>query len=383
MNFDDFEIRDWPRVVVDNAEVGSVFFAASVVAFLMFGWILLPVYSLIVFGGFLYAVSDIARRIARGGTCTYNPDLTGKTVIVTGANSGIGLVTTSRLANMGATVIMACRNPNKADSAVQQIYAEVSKTRGEMTAKQVISRIVVKELDLTSFESIRSFAQSIEVVDVLVNNGGIGFCDFSLIKPCKNATFAIEAQFLSNHLGHFLLTQLLLDKLKASEDPRIVVVSSLAHSSAKKVELYTDKAKYDRSQPYPSSKLANLLFARELHRKLNESGGSKIKVAAVHPGTIPTDFIKHIISPSTLRMINPIAQHFWKILPQCAETSVYCAIHPDVISGQYYSECKATVSTITGNNMKAAANLWVLSETLIQAAESGSPFTHIDREKKE
>jgi NAD(P)-dependent dehydrogenase (short-subunit alcohol dehydrogenase family) len=121
-------------------------------------------------------------------------------------------------------------------------------------------------------------------------------------------------------------------------------VSSGAHATVGKVNLY------NRRNSYPSTKLANVLFARELDRRLKKSGDKAIKVVSLHPGLVPTEFIQHVLNPDLLRLTEPISQHIWKVVPQCAETSVYCAFHPDVVPGGYYSAV-VQLSPLTRENI--------------------------------
>ncbi|MBP8882485.1 MAG: SDR family NAD(P)-dependent oxidoreductase, partial [Dermatophilaceae bacterium] len=197
------------------------------------------------------------------------PDLTGVTAIVTGANSGIGLVTARELAGHGARVILACRNLAAAESASFEIVGD---TR-------------VEELDLSSLASVRAFAERWEgPLDLLVNNAGV-------MTPPKYRQTAdgFELQFGTNHLGHFALTGLLLPALLAgggssTRAPRVVTVSSIAHFGGNEAVLEGNpEAAYSPQKTYSQSKLANLLFARELQRRATAAGSPLVSTAA-HPG---------------------------------------------------------------------------------------------------
>uniref|UniRef100_A0A8D8Q4Y1 Retinol dehydrogenase 13 n=1 Tax=Cacopsylla melanoneura TaxID=428564 RepID=A0A8D8Q4Y1_9HEMI len=200
------------------------------------------------------------------GGVKYEEDVSarGKIVVVTGANSGIGKATARELARRKAKVIMACRDLEKCEKARREIIVE-SKNK----------YVVCKKCDLASQESIRAFAEQVKKenkkIHVLINNAGISGCRKMLTQEL------IEMQLGVNHMGHFLLTMLLLDKLKDSAPSRVVNVSSVAHKrgTINKEDLNSEKS-YDRSQAYNQSKLANVLFTRELAKRL-EGNVEKLK----------------------------------------------------------------------------------------------------------
>lgn len=196
------------------------------------------------------------------------PDQTGRTFIVTGANSGLGAATVRALAGAGANVVLACRNVAKA----------------EQVAAPLGDRAVVRKLDLADLASVREFAEATDRADVLINNAGV------MALPELRTADGFEMQVGTNHLGHFALTGLLLDKISE----RIVTVASSAHIIGKidLDDLNWERRKYHRWQAYGQAKLANLMFARELHRRLTAAGSSKISVAA-HPGYASTDLQSH------------------------------------------------------------------------------------------
>ena len=178
------------------------------------------------------------------------PDQSGRRVIVTGANSGLGLITARELARKGATVVLACRNVRKGEAAL----ADVRAAGGEAELAQ---------LDLADLASVRAFAAArTEPVDLLVNNAGI------MAPPRGTTADGFELQFGTNHLGHFALTGLLLDRLLAGTAPRVVTLSSLMHRYGR-LQL-EGKQRYNRWRVYGTSKLANLLFMRELDRRARE-----------------------------------------------------------------------------------------------------------------
>ncbi len=196
------------------------------------------------------------------------PDLTGRTYIVTGANSGLGAATTRALTGAGARVIMACRNEVKAHAVAAEM--------GE--------RAQVRRLDLADLASIRDFADGIESADVLINNAGI------MAVPMRRTADGFEMQLGTNHLGHFALTGLLLDKIRE----RVVTVSSGAHAIGR-IDLADpnwERRRYQRWAAYGQSKLANLMFAYELQRRLAAAGSPKLSLAA-HPGYAATELQSH------------------------------------------------------------------------------------------
>lgn len=206
------------------------------------------------------------------------PDLKGKVCIVTGANSGLGYHTTLELARRHARVVMACRNEEKAEEARQSILQEAPS-----------AQLDIFPLDLASFESIRIFAtaftERFERLNVLINNAGIGGFPFGKTKD------GFEAQFGVNHLGHFLLTGLLLPVIEATENARVVTVSSIMQAVGKHdfSDINYERKTYNKWHAYGRSKLANALFANELDRRFRKNEVPAISVG-VHPGYSSTSF---------------------------------------------------------------------------------------------
>jgi NAD(P)-dependent dehydrogenase (short-subunit alcohol dehydrogenase family) len=199
------------------------------------------------------------------------PDLTGKTVVVTGANSGIGFHTAKHLAGHGAHVVLACRNTEAADAAAAKISGSTE----------------VAELDLASLESVRRFAQHIDrPVDLLINNAGV------MTPPrYRETTDGFELQYGTNHLGHVALTARLLPRLLAAPAPRVVAVASVAHHAGNESVLDGNpEATYRPNVAYGNTKLANLLFARELQRRA-AAAGSRLTATAAHPGVAATNLV--------------------------------------------------------------------------------------------
>ncbi|MDV3129041.1 oxidoreductase [Mycobacterium sp. 21AC1] len=197
------------------------------------------------------------------------PSFTGRTVVVTGANSGLGLITARELARVGAKVIVAVRNLDKGTAAA---------------ATMTGGTVEVRKLDLQSLDSVREFADTVETVDVLVNNAGI------MAVPLSRTAEGFESQIGTNHLGHFTLTNLLLPKVSE----RVVTVSSLMHwiGYLSLQDLNWKSRPYSAWRAYGQSKLANLLFTSELQRRLTASGSPVLAVAA-HPGYSATNLQGH------------------------------------------------------------------------------------------
>ncbi len=210
-----------------------------------------------------------------GWTLDDIPDLTGKIMIVTGANSGLGFETTRELSKKGATVIMACRNKKKAEDARKRILEVVP-----------FADLEIMELDVSNQKSVADFAEAYktkyERLDALVNNAGI------MAAPYKISEDGFENHFATNYLGHFSLTGRLLDVLESTPGARVVSVSSIAYFFGNKIDFdtisYVDEKKYQKWHAYGRSKMECLLYAYEMDRRLKATGKSTLSVAA-HPGT--------------------------------------------------------------------------------------------------
>ena len=295
----------------------------------------------------------LLRSYFGGGVCNYKAKLEGKTVIVTGANTGIGRETALDLAGRGARVILACRNISKADVAAKDIQNKTGN-----------SKVIVKELDLASLRSVRKFASEIneseERLDILVNNAGIMRCPYGTTED------GFEMQLGVNHLGHFLLTNLLLDKLQKSQPSRIINVSSLAHTRGKICfDDLQSKREYSPGPAYAQSKLANVLFTRELSKKLDSTD---ITVTAVHPGVVKTELGRHLsLSKSYLARFSlaPIVWLVFKTPRQGAQTTIHCAVADDIESGVYYSDCKSKDPAEQAKDDGVAKKLWEISAALV------------------
>lgn len=286
-------------------------------------------------------------------------DATALTAIVTGGTSGIGTETVRVLALRGAQVFMPARNVESGNRVKEALLKE------NPTAK-----VDVMELDVSSLKSVYKFAASFkslnQPLNILINNAGIMACPFQLSED------GIELQFATNHLGHFLLTNLLLDKLKATAKEtgiqgRIINVSSTAHRRAPKegiqFDKINDKSSYSPFQAYGQSKLANILHANELARRLKDEEAN-VTVNSLHPGVIPTNIVRHmkmLAFPATL------VKFLLKSIPQGAATTCYLALHPNLngISGKYFSDCEEAKPTPNATNPALARQLWDFSEKLV------------------
>ncbi|XP_017061483.1 retinol dehydrogenase 13 [Drosophila ficusphila] len=294
----------------------------------------------------------LLKEYMQGGKFTKNTDETGKVFIVTGANTGIGKETALEIARRGGTVYMACRDLNRCERARKEIVKETNN-------QNVFSR----ELDLSSQDSIRAFVAGFKKeqnkLDVLINNAGVMRCPKTLTKE------GIELQLGVNHIGHFLLTNLLLDLLKKSAPSRIVVVSSLAHArgSINVADLNSEKT-YDEGLAYSQSKLANVLFTRELATRLEGSG---VTVNSLHPGVVDTELGRNWAFFQTNLVQYFIKPMIWPLLktPKSgAQTSLYAALDPELkdVTGLYFSDCKPKTVAPAALDKAIGKFLWTESE---------------------
>ncbi|MFX0052403.1 MAG: oxidoreductase [Candidatus Hermodarchaeota archaeon] len=288
------------------------------------------------------------------------PDLTGKVIIVTGANSGVGFEAAKEFARKGAETILACRNMEKANKAANKIKKEIPK-----------ANTVVMHLDLSSLKSVHQFAEEFKAhysqLNILLNNAGIMFVPYSTTED------GFETQVGINHFGHFALTGLLFDLLKNTPGARVANVSSNGHTmGGMNFENFNYKAgkNYSRLGAYGRSKLANLLFTYELDRRFKKANINAIAVAA-HPGLSNTNLVRQwyfrILKPLIWRVL------FWRV--QSAHMgslpSLRAATDPSVSGGEYYGPRKGSrghpvkvESNSASHNRIDAKKLWELSEKL-------------------
>ncbi len=281
-------------------------------------------------------------------------DQTGKTVFITGANTGIGFEAAKVLAGKGARVLLGCRSPEKADDAKARIADEHPEAEVE-----------VVEIDLADLASVRRAAERVAQeprLDVLVNNAGVMFPPRQLTKD------GFELQLGVNHLGHFALAGHLIDKLERTEGSRIVIVSSNAHKGAKIIfdDLNAERS-YNKLERYSMSKLANLLHMYELDRRLRAKGSGTI-AAAAHPGGSDTDLWRHL--PQWARPLMPLARPFINSSAQGAWPTLLAATAGGVEGGQYFGPARffevvgparQVDSSARSKDPELAQKLWDLS----------------------
>jgi len=282
-------------------------------------------------------------------------DMHGKTVVVTGGNSGIGFETAAELASMGARVLVTARNADKGRAAL----AALSQRAGEKGSVQLVV------FDLADLGSVRrGAAEILELaprLDVLVNNAGL------VLSERVETVDGYEATFAINHLGPFLLTNLLLERIRSSAPARIVSVASTAHASARKGIPFDDlqSARHYRGmRVYGESKLANILFTLELARRLEGSG---VTANSLHPGTVRTGYGADGDARGLLAFGIKIASPFFLSPANGARTSVFLASSPEVegVNGEYFVKCKARQPKRWAQDADAAARLWRVSEELV------------------
>jgi NAD(P)-dependent dehydrogenase (short-subunit alcohol dehydrogenase family) len=260
----------------------------------------------------------------------FEKDLSGQIYIITGANSGSGFATTKQLAKQGAQVVGACRRVNAGNEA----FAELDNLRGT---------IEVMELDLASLASVRRFADAFlakyDRLDGLVNNAGV------MMSPESRTEDGFETQFGINYLGHFLLTELLLDTLQASTPSRIINVSSMAHAGMSGIygeidfdDLHFDKKEYHPGQAYANSKFANVLHALDLSRRLEGTG---VSAFSVHPGWIRSNLAQGALRFAQNVLLRPFSGMLGTMSWfEGAQTSLHCLLDDNAPnhSGAYYSQ---------------------------------------------
>ncbi|BBZ37963.1 SDR family NAD(P)-dependent oxidoreductase [Mycobacterium conspicuum] len=294
--------------------------------------------------GFASTVDDVIAGV----------DLTGKTAVVTGASSGLGLQTVTTLASAGAHVIATVRDPDSVH----------------------VDGVAVTALDLARLDSVRAAAQAIAAqhqrVDILINNAGVMFT------PPMTTADGFELQFGVNHLGHFLLTTLLLPPLRAaaaaSGDARVVTLSSEAHRNwgIDLDDIDFERRGYDTFLAYGQAKSANVLMTVELHRRFGAEG---ITALAVHPGTCATNLARYMDRATLKKMFAMSPETFapenMKTVAQAAATTVWAATEPSLAGrgGAYLADCQVAQAADAATDPVAAQRLWALSERLIVGVE--------------
>eukprot|EP01124_Arcella_intermedia_P005279 TRINITY_DN13116_c0_g1_i1.p1 TRINITY_DN13116_c0_g1~~TRINITY_DN13116_c0_g1_i1.p1 ORF type:complete len:320 (-),score=49.34 TRINITY_DN13116_c0_g1_i1:82-1041(-) len=291
----------------------------------------------------------VGKWYLNGGVNPYHPSLEGRVVVVTGAYAGIGFETTRELVRLGAHVVLGCRDEKRAGVALGRIKAE-----GYSGTCEFI------RLDLSSRASIEEFAKTFKSrhgkLHILINNAGVMAC------PQWNTSEGFEMQFGTNHLGHFLLTYLLIDPLQAAAPSRVVVVSSRSHEKAtiNFTDVHFKRRSYSAAEAYGQSKLANILFTKEFSNKFAEKG---ITAYCLHPGVVRTELSRHF-NHTVLCLLSPLIWYFTKSPQRGAQTSLYCALAPNIEkhSGKYFTDCALATPAPEAEDDGLAKKLWYYSE---------------------
>ena len=300
------------------------------------------------------------RPLASPWTAAQIPDQTGRLAVVTGANSGLGLVTARELARAGAKVVMTARNSAKGEEAVRTVQARAPDADVEL-----------EQLDLADLGSVRSFAERVtgrdDGVDLLVNNAGV------MATPRRETADGFELQFGTNHLGHFALTGLLLPVMEGREDARVVTLSSGAHKGGRiSFDNLRGGRRYFRWRAYAQSKLANLLFALELDRRLR-AAGSTVKSLAAHPGYSATNLQSSGPPTVDALLMAPVNRFYAQSDEMGALCTLYAATVPGLAGGTYigpdgFAEMRGHPVPVPPNanarDEAVARRLWEVSEEL-------------------
>ncbi|XP_048853867.1 dehydrogenase/reductase SDR family member 13-like [Brienomyrus brachyistius] len=314
---------------------------------------LLPAAVLLVAIYALYAL--ITETFFRRSVCVSGAAMPGRTVIITGGNTGIGKATAKELARRGARVILACRNQERAEAAIRDVERETGS-----------NQVVYLQLDLGSLQSVRSFADTFlktePRLDLLINNAGL------VADGRTKDGFGVE--FGVNHLGHFLLTCLLLERLKEGAGGRVITLSSVAHRWGRvdfdellaTKDLGSGRYSWQFFQAYCNSKLCNVLFTRELARRLR---GTTVSCYSVHPGIVRTELSRHVSLWQKV-FIEPVSRLFFLDPEEGAQTTLHCALQEGLepLSGQYFTCCLPQELGAHARNDAVARKLWEVSERL-------------------
>jgi len=319
--------------------ISANFIGASFLRFYLGGWPLSIFWSIIYFG----FATIINHALSSGSSYLPMKNLNGKTVIITGAATGIGRVCAIRLARLGARVIVGIRGRERAEKIAKEMIDE---SNG--------GTVIGFEFDLSNSKIIKEFTEKIDRVDILINNAG------SLKDSFDITIDGIETQFQTNYLGHFYLTKLLLSKLE--KDGRIVNVSSLVHHVTQPADLDYSfsrlKSNYNTMKAYGFSKIAQIYHANELTRRYN------VKAYSLHPGTIvKTELNKHR-NWFALNFLQ-IFSIFGKNLEQGAMTTLFCALSDDAQPGCFHSDCHVRRPSSLALDQRRSEECWNETERMI------------------
>ncbi|KAL7672831.1 hypothetical protein ACOME3_007711 [Neoechinorhynchus agilis] len=280
--------------------------------------------------------------------CECETRLDGKTVVITGANVGIGFETARSLAARGCKLIMACRNEEKASKALDELKNEFPN-----------ADLSYKIMDLNSLQSVKTCGEEIskenEKIDILINNAGI------ITSPTLTDD-GFDIHFQANHLGHFLFTNLLLEKIKKSQQGRVINVSSIAHRIGVADWSHMKQVKNNSWFGYGNAKLYNILFTKGLAKRLE---GTKATANCLHPGSVKSNFAFELQSKSLFwdiisLFIRPIMNPFLKNSQEGAQTSIHLALCPQLenVTGKYFSDCKEVNPSQAASNEEDMETLW-------------------------
>jgi NAD(P)-dependent dehydrogenase (short-subunit alcohol dehydrogenase family) len=303
---------------------------------------------------YLALILAFAKYLARGGVANVHRDLTGHTVVLTGAAAGIGKASAVHFASLGALVIVGVRGQRRAEQEAQQIH---DSARGKGAVKGF-------HLDLSNLKTVREFAENVAKncngrVDILVNNAGI------MASPYERTADGFEMQIGTNHFGHFYLTEQLLPLLLKSKG-RVVNLSSVGHFFAPNgidLEEQLDPKRYHKWVAYGQSKLANIYFTQELQRRYGDKG---LNSYAVHPGSVKTELMRHNLWEKWL--VTPVGLIVLKTALQGSQTTLYAALEDSkkLKPGGYYMDCKLGWMSPQAEDQQKAQRFWELSEKLIR-----------------
>jgi NAD(P)-dependent dehydrogenase (short-subunit alcohol dehydrogenase family) len=278
------------------------------------------------------------------------PDMSGKVCLITGATSGIGKATAKGLAAAGAIVVMVCRDAARGEAA-----------RKEVAAVSPGGAVSLLKADLASFDSIRALAEEFQLsynkLDVLINNAA------TIGSERRETVDGIESQFAVNHLAYFLLTNLLLDRLKASAPARIVNVASIAHRGVSlDLDDLENKKEYKSFRVYGQTKLANVLFSHELARRLQGTG---VTANCLHPGIVRSNIVRDMMAPISFG-----AKFFGFLMlspDKGAATTIHCATAPELeeTNGKYFVRSAIAPSSEESHDKKLANRLWEISAEMV------------------
>eukprot|EP00092_Neocalanus_flemingeri_P008538 GFUD01009197.1.p1 GENE.GFUD01009197.1~~GFUD01009197.1.p1 ORF type:complete len:320 (+),score=100.99 GFUD01009197.1:106-1065(+) len=299
----------------------------------------------------------VFRSWVQGGRCISKARLEGKVAVITGANTGIGRETAKDLVRRGAEVHVLCRDVERGEVLRRDIKKETGR------------EVLIHQIDLASLETVRECAaalrKKLQKIDILVNNAGV------MATPEWRTQEGFELQFGTNHVGHFLLTNELLPLLRKAGNARVVVVSSSAHAMGRIdfEDLNWRTRPYDSMGAYGQSKLANVLFAKELARRETQLG-SGVTVYSLHPGIVKTELSRHFKETfgSVLFYLVKLLGPLTKTPESGAQTSICCAVDPALENqtGKYYKDCQEVMNSPEGDNIEDARQLWEVTMDMVR-----------------